>query len=283
MVSTNTKQYLKPVSLDEAWRLMKDHGSKGKLVGGGIDVVLYGPPETEALIDVTGLGLGVIEGGKDVLGIGATATLTELLEHPATADLHSGILREVLVCVASPLLRNLATVGGAVASVHPWSDVIAVLLSLDASAVCYEEGKEIEFPLEQLLENRERLHNTLIIQVRLPRAARFAAFEKFARTGFDVGMLNCAVSVIPDGQVCNTVRMVFGGTPAIAKRLRSAEEHLEGKPLTESTIEETAQVAANALDVRDDLRASASYRRDLAAVGTRRCLKRVAERWSAGI
>ena len=261
---------------------MKDQGSRAKLVGGGIDVALYGTSGTEVLIDVTGLGLDEIEQSADTLSLGASVTLTELLEHPATADLYGGVLRDVLRDVASPLLRNMATVAGTIASAHPWSDMISLFLAMDARLTCYDAGGEKTIPLESMLSDRASLHTSLIVGVKLPVSSIAVQFEKFTRTGFDVGVLNCAVGLVPNNQDCTQVRIVLGGTPAIASRVPAGEQLLEGNQLTDAAIEEAATAVAEALEVRDDLRASAAYRRELAAVGVRRCLNRIAEGWSAG-
>jgi len=55
------------------------------------------------------------------------------------------------------------------------------------------------------------------------------------------------------------------------------ESELEGQSLDGGTIDRIAGLAADAIDARDDRRASAGYRRDLVRVGVSRCLRRIAE------
>jgi CO/xanthine dehydrogenase FAD-binding subunit len=181
--------------------------------------------------------------------------------------------------VASPLLRNVATLGGSVASTHPWSDVITLFLALDARVTQYA-GQEQTKPLEELLENRGTIDRSIITQVILPATATstHASFEAFVRTEFDVGILNCACRVTIDRGTCRDSRVVFGGTPDIGHRINSVEDALNGKPLTVDMIETVADLAAEAIPARDDMRASGDYRRILARAGVRRCLQRIAQR-----
>lgn len=276
---TNVQAYQRPTSMEEAWRLLKEGGESAKLLGGGVDVALFAPPRVSTLIDVSMFVNRTIELRDDELVIGAGVTLTELLESPFTGDYSGGIVVEMLRQVASPLLRNAATVGGALAGTHPWSDVITLFLCLGARVTQYA-GELRSVSLEELLEQRGMIDRSIITEVVLPVPVgrTFASFEKFIRTGFDVGMLNCACRLTISDSGCEGVRIVFGGTPDIGHRLEVVEKALTGKELDRAAIESAAELAAEVIPARDDLRASAGYRRTLAAAGVRRCLMRIAQR-----
>jgi CO/xanthine dehydrogenase FAD-binding subunit len=283
VVLTNVRSYLRPKSLEEAWALLRQHGTAARPIGGGVDAALFLPPQVTTLIDLSRLPLRTISETDGRWRIGAAATLTELLEHDLASSYLDGIVGEVLHRVASPLLRNLATVGGTLASAHPWSDVIPLFLVLGAEVTVYD-GTLRAVPFDEFLARRADVAGALIVEVRLPAAAAggHAAFEKFTRTGFDVGMLNCGcLLTIADG-ACGTVRIAFGGTPQMAARVPALEQRLAGARLDEATIEDAATLAAAVVDVRDDQRASGDYRKILVSVGLRRCLRRVAERAGGG-
>lgn len=276
---TNVQTYQRPTSVEEAWRLLKEGGESAKLVGGGVDVALFAPPRVSTLIDLTLISNRTIELRDDELVIGAGATLTELLESSFAGEYSGGIVLDTLRQVASPLLRNAATVGGALAGTHPWSDVITLFLCLGACVTQYA-GELRSVSLEELLEQRGIIDRSIITEVVLPVPVgrTFASFEKFIRTGFDVGMLNCACRLTISDSGCEGVRIVFGGTPDIGHRLEVVEKALTGKKLDRAAIESAAELAAEVIPVRDDVRASANYRRVLAAAGVRRCLMRIAQR-----
>lgn len=269
---------MKPTTIDEAWTLLVERGKSARAVGGGIDVHLFRVKDVDTLVDLTGLGLSYVrsEGG---LTIGATTTFTEILESAAVASHLDGILVEMIEQVASPLQRNQGTIGGTIASAHPWSDVIPLLLVLDAELGVYD-GAARRLSLAEYLADRAAGVRPLVREVCLPAVpgTAAAAYEAFTATGFDVAMLNCAGFVRADGGRCETVRISVGGTPALATRLPSVEAELAGALLDESAIERAAESASAAIDARDDRRATADYRRTLARVGVSRCLGRIAKR-----
>lgn len=273
---TSVQTYRRPSSLEEAWRQLNEGGKSAKLVGGGIDVALYTSPETSTLIDLALLPTRAIEWQNDGLAVGSGVTLTELLESPLAADYLDGIVVSMLRQVASPLLRNAATVGGTLASTHPWSDVITLFVALDARVTQYAGALDTQ-PLIELLKQRGTMDRAIITEVKLPapKGRTLVGFEKFVRTGFDVAMLNCACLLTIEDHICTAARIVFGGTPDIAHRLVEVEETLLGSSLESETVEAAGTLAAEMLPARDDIRASAAYRRILAGAGVRRCLHRI--------
>ncbi len=276
---TNVQTYQRPTSVEEAWRMLNEGGKSAKLVGGGVDVGLFAPPEIVTLIDLALIPNRSIEMRDGELVIEAGVTLTELLESPQAAGYLDGIVATMLQQVASPLLRNAATMGGALASTHPWSDVITLFLALDARVTQYADQLQTT-PLDEVIKQRGIIDRSILTEVALPVPAgrTFVSFEKFVRTGFDVGMLNCACRLTMDNEGCSDVRVVFGGTPDIGHRVEAVENALNGARLDHGSIESAAKLAAEVIPARDDVRASADYRRVLAAAGVRRCLMRIAQR-----
>jgi xanthine dehydrogenase YagS FAD-binding subunit len=110
-----------PTSISEATGFLNQFGAKAKVVAGGSDllggvmkdwVTGKGMPLPDQIIDLTTIpDLKGIKSGADGFHIGATTTLSEVIEHP---DLSSKVplLTEAAVSVASPLIRNFGTLGG---------------------------------------------------------------------------------------------------------------------------------------------------------------------------
>jgi len=276
VIRTQLKTYHRPDDLKEALILLQQGGKTARLIGGGIDLALHLPPDVTALIDLSRLPLSSIEESSDGITIGATATMTEVLEHPAIASYLNGVIVTTLLQVASPLLRNLATIGGTLVSTHPWSDVIPLFLALGAEVTLVGEMSE-RIPLSDLYDSRERLKGKILTVVHLPKpaAGTAAAFRQFSRTGFDVALLNCACFVRVENGRCIETRIIVGGTPRLASSLPKAEESLIGAALTEEAIERTARIAQESSSVGDDRRASAGYRRELVYVGVKRSLSEI--------
>ena len=110
-----------PTSITEATGFLGQFGAKARVVGGGSDllggvmkdwVTGKGMPLPDQIIDLTTIpDLKGIKSGADGFRIGATTTLSELIEDP---DLSAQVplLAQAAASVASPLIRNFGTLGG---------------------------------------------------------------------------------------------------------------------------------------------------------------------------
>jgi 4-hydroxybenzoyl-CoA reductase subunit beta len=107
---------LRPRALEEALGLLAQHGSDAQVIAGGTDLVpnlqagLYAP---RALVDIKGLGdlRGIRYDPGQGLHLGALTTMTEIAESSVVVR-HYPVLSEAAATVASPILRNMGTLGG---------------------------------------------------------------------------------------------------------------------------------------------------------------------------
>jgi len=110
-----------PTTVQQAVGLLNQFGATGKALGGGSDLIGgimkdwvqgKGQPLPVQIVDLTTIPeLKGITVGSDGAHIGATTTLSEIIEHK---DLQQSfaLLTEAAVSVASPLIRNFGTLGG---------------------------------------------------------------------------------------------------------------------------------------------------------------------------
>jgi xanthine dehydrogenase YagS FAD-binding subunit len=104
-------------SLRQATALLAEYGGKAKVNAGGTDLLgelrnacASGYPE--AVINIkTIAGLDYIKASNRGLRIGALAKLADVVKSPAIREEYS-LLAQAAYSVASPNLRNVATVGG---------------------------------------------------------------------------------------------------------------------------------------------------------------------------
>jgi len=107
---------LRPRALEEALAHLAQHGPEAMVVAGGTDLVpnlqagLYSP---RALVDIKGLRdlRGIRFDSGQGLHVGALTTMTEIAESE-TVRRHYPVLAEAAATVASPILRNMGTLGG---------------------------------------------------------------------------------------------------------------------------------------------------------------------------
>jgi 4-hydroxybenzoyl-CoA reductase subunit beta len=106
----------RPRSIEEAVRILAEHGADAMPVAGGTDVVpnlqmrLFAPRvlvDLKPLHTLSGVSFSPAEG----LRIGALTTLTNLLAAPVVGE-HFSVLFQAVRTIAGPLQRNMGTLGG---------------------------------------------------------------------------------------------------------------------------------------------------------------------------
>jgi CO/xanthine dehydrogenase FAD-binding subunit len=276
MSLTGITGYLRPQTLEEAYSAL---GAGALAVAGGTDVIRHTHAGVSTLVDLGSLPLSYIREERG-FAVGANTTLTEMLEHPGLAAHLDGVIAGMLRGIASPLLRNVATIGGHLAR-RRHSDIVPVLLALEAGVTVYE-GTERTLPLDRLYAESTGRSRALITEVQIPSAGgdTAAAFLKFTRTAFDFALLNCAVLVrLDDTGRVGRCRVVVGETPALGASVPLAEESLRGHLLDDASITAAAEAAAAGIAFGSDQRASADHRQALGRVAVRRCLQEARRRW----
>jgi carbon-monoxide dehydrogenase medium subunit len=265
-VTTPEPAWLEPGSLEEALRLKSELADEATVVAGGTFVAilmnqgLLVPTALLALRRVAGLDGIAAEAGE--LRLGALVTHREAERSPL-ARTHVPALAHAFSLVASPRVRNQATVGGVLADADYASDPPAMLTALGTRAVARSVRGEREIPLEELIVGHYTTSleaDELITEVRVPLGPHRAAYRKFRSRSHEdrpcVGVAACR----RDGEL----RVVVG---AVAARPQWFPALCAGEPA------EIGQAYAAAIDPIDDIRGSADYRRRVIAVEVRRALE----------
>jgi CO/xanthine dehydrogenase FAD-binding subunit len=200
-----------------------------------------------ALVSLRQAGLAGIEVEDGVARIGAATTLTQLRRSPELAFLHPA-----LDAIASPTIRNMATVGGNLFVPQPYGDLAVCLLALDAR-VELADGSEAGV---------DELDGGLVTAVRfgVPREWRFT---KAMRRRLNSASIVTVAAVLDEGRT----RIALGGVAPRPVRARHAEA-----ALASGGIEAAATAALDDADPFDDAYASAWYRRRVLPVHVRRAL-----------
>jgi len=138
-------------------------------------------------------------------------------------------------------------------AVHP-SDMCVALVALDAVVVVAGPKGERRIPFEEfhrLPGNQPERDNTLqanelIISVEIPDNSfnkNTHYFKVRDRASYAFALVSVAAALNMDGKVIKEARLAMGGVAHKPWRLKDAEKSLVGKPATEETFRQAAEIA----------------------------------------
>jgi carbon-monoxide dehydrogenase medium subunit len=275
-------QYLVPTSIDEALRLLRDHGPRAAFLGGGTSLVLRDSPQVDTLIDLGALRLGVVEKRGALLRIGATTPLEEVRRSPNVIELAGGILARAIGFVRTPAWRNQATIAGWLLQ-KPTPDPIAAALLVLSATVVLQRGPS-QKPERVALDDRLRLEAPgLVLHVEIPNNDGWHfALERVSMTATDSPIAAIAIGVSErDGRVTD-VRVASAGLGADARRHAAVELQLRGASCASQSYASAQRTLVEEISPPSDTRATSEYRRHVASVLLARALRRVADASSRG-
>ncbi len=178
------KTLYRPNSAAEAAALLTRTDEKLAALAGGSSLIAALEARTrrdlDGLVDLSRAGLHRIEVEVDAVRAGAMVTLSQLLEHDLLGSLADGILPRAAAGEGPVNLRNVATLGGVVATGEPDSELYAALLALDAQVVLHDGSREHTLRLAEM-----DAVDALITAVRIPTAGARAGLARIARTPAD--------------------------------------------------------------------------------------------------
>ncbi|RPJ46062.1 MAG: xanthine dehydrogenase family protein subunit M [Candidatus Latescibacterota bacterium] len=263
----------------EAVKLLESSPQPSRFIAGGTDLLSM-PAAPASVVDVRRpLRYARREGDEFVVGAGATVTMVAEWEELARAD--GGFLRSCAHDFATWQIRNLATVGGNLASAVPSADFAVPFLVLGARIVALGKSGRRDIPIESFFvgPHESALGRDLLVEVRFRAPAPEAglAWEKIGRVDGDIAIVNAAALVRIESGRCADVRLALGAVAPTPIRVPAAEEFLRGKEPSEENLRRAGDLAAEASRPISDQRASAEYRRAMCAVLARRALARAAQ------
>lgn len=282
-------EYEVATSVEEAVELLRRHGPEARLVAGGhslIPMMKLRLAAPEVLVDIHKLDddLRYIKEEGGTLKIGALARHKDVLESEVVRERYA-LLSDAEAMVADPLVRNMGTVGGALAHGDPAEDLPAAFVALGSEIIV--RGPEGERtiaiddlhigPFETALEPDE-----ILTEARIPRAPGGSAYFKVKRRTGDYASAAIAVTLdVSDGQI-QDVRIGMCGVGSRALRANGAEEVLKGQHPGAELYKQAGERAAEESEPIDDVRGTAAYKRDLVRVLLGRALERAVERAEGG-
>jgi CO/xanthine dehydrogenase FAD-binding subunit len=272
------KEYLRPTTIKEATSLLAKYKGKARLMAGGTDLLVEKPSGVEYLIDIDFIPLKYIKKDSEGIKIGALSTIRDIETSRLTNEGVCKILAKAACEIGQVNVKNLATVGGNLCSV-PSADFPPVLLVLDAKVKIVGLSGERVVPLDDFFVDVKKTvlkSDELLVEVQVSNQPpnTGSAFLKISRISGDIALVNVATRItLGSNQICEDARIALGAVAPTPLRAKGTEELLKGKKMDNGLIQKAAQTASHEIKPISDVRASASYRKEMSKVLVKRALE----------
>jgi carbon-monoxide dehydrogenase medium subunit len=275
-------ELLEPPSLAQAAGLLATGDASDRAAGGCTALMLMmkaGVLEPRRLVSLRRIEprYFAIEREGETLRVGSQVTLTRLAQSPVVRQALP-VLAATLRTLANVRVRNVATVGGALAHADPHMDLPPLLAALDARVVIQGPATTRELAVDALVlgyMETALAPGELIAEVRIPLAhARHAAYRKITtRSADDWPALGIAVALTLEADASVSAARVFVSAAVDRPtRLASVEALLAGARLDAATLARAGDAAAAEARPIADQHGSAAYKRELLRVHLGRTL-----------
>ena len=218
-----------------------------------------------------------ISAGADGLRIGAMTTLGTL-ERSDDVRKHAPVITRTLRTLSNVRVRNVATVGGALAHGDPHMDLPPVLMALGATLTVIGPKGERKLAVEDLFAGYYETvleKDELIAEVHVPSqgSKKASYFKVTTGSADDWPALGVAAVIEANGDAIKSARLVASAATDKATRLKSAEAGVAGKTVDDKLLREAGEAALGDCEFIADVRGSVPYKRELMKVYVRRAIR----------
>lgn len=262
-----------PNTLEEALKLLNE---KDMIIyAGGTDLMVKNKNATGLLPkfnkDLLYVGdLNELKGIREYankIKIGAACTLASILEIEGVPK----VLKQAIMNIASPAIRNIGTVGGNICNASPAGDTLPILYALEAKVKLVSLNSSREVNIDDLIlgpgkisiKDNEILESILIEKTNFNRvfyqkvgARKASAISKLSF----VGLAEVINEEIKD------IRIAIGSVGPRIVRTKDGEDILIGADLNniENLMPEVKQIYSEKITPISDQRSTATYRKTVA-------------------
>jgi carbon-monoxide dehydrogenase medium subunit len=236
-----------------------------RVLAGGTDLLFdleFGRSTPRRVISLRRLPWRTLDWSGGSLTIGSTLPIRALETDP---DLPSKLpgLYQAVQAIGGVALRNRATVGGNLGRAAPASDLIPMLLALDAVVELVSPTGTRTVPVDRFVRaSRETVlgRAELIRSIRIPECRPSAYLWQRVRPVNDISQVSVAVAFSPTDALW---RVALGGTSPRPMRADDPDHPLAGTRPSETTLARFSERLSHHPALFGDRRASDEYRRRL--------------------
>jgi len=267
--------YVRAATLAEAQAVLAAEGSDARVIAGGqtlVPMLSMRLARPKVLVDIMRLPeLAQIEETDGVLRVGAAVSQSALLDWPQLAA-RQPLLAAALPWVGHAQTRSRGTVCGSIAHADPSAEIPLVLVALGGGITLSSRRRRRAVVADQFflgVMSTDRRDDELIASASFPTAksGHGYAFREFGRRHGDFAIVACAAVVTR-----HSTRLAVGGVAdqPVAR---------DWGNIAGEALEDALNALAYELDAREDMHATARFRRDLVRqlgretiIEARRCL-----------
>jgi 2-furoyl-CoA dehydrogenase FAD binding subunit len=251
--------YVRAESLDEALDVLHREGANARVLAGGqtlVPMLNMRVAQLRVIVDIMRVPeLNRIDDAGDKIRVGAAVRQFEL-ERRSNLASRQPLLAAALPWIGHAQTRSRGTVCGSVAHADPSAELPLILIALGGEVETRSQRQHRRIPAAAFftgMMTTDLQDDELIEAVSFPtvRAGAGYGFREIARRHGDFAIVACAAVVD-----ARSARLVVGG---VADRPMAREVPLPGDP----ALDDALDAFAWDLDARDDLHATAAYRRQL--------------------
>jgi len=268
------EQYFQPHNLDKALEIKAEYEDQIEVAAGTTDLLVANYEKLHQIknwLDLDKLDeLRKIEILENELHIGAMVTHLQLMKSDWIKE-NFAVLAAAAEDVGSPQIRSRGTIGGNICTSSPAGDLLAPLLSYQASFKLQSAeaerivGAEKFFtgPKRNLMEADELLTEIIIP---LTENEREGAWVKVGRRkALVISTLTLSVVLEFEAEQIVKAGVAMGSVAPTPIRLGEVEEMMLGNTLAELDYKKLGQEVKVRINPIDDLRGTKEYREDAAA------------------
>jgi xanthine dehydrogenase FAD-binding subunit len=262
----------RPENLQEALRIRTETGAIP--LAGGTDLMVAGkrtaglsPRFGKPVVFIGQLGeLRTVCMNNGVLHLGPAASFSDLLSNRSIPDIFKTVFSEI----ASPAVRNRATIGGNICNASPAGDSLPLLYALDASVVLESSRGRRTVSIDRFITGPGATllrEDELVVEIQVP-VFEFNLFfyrKIGTRRGYSCSKTSFLGMATAGEKGLEEIRIAIGAVAPTVVRSKDVEEQLNGKTVREieTAIPEAVSLYKKHITPIDDQRSTACYRRDV--------------------
>lgn len=234
-------------------------------VCGGTDIALEVTKKNNNLINIFYLGLNkdlnFIKIKKNNLHIGSATPINKIL--PYLKKIYPSFAK-MFLRYGSEQIRNVASIGGNIASASPIGDTLPVLIALDAKIII--DGRHMrEVLLKDFFKDYRKTllkNNEIIKEIIIPIKKKYflKCYKISKRIEDDISSIFMSISGSLNNNFFDEIKIVCGGMASTPSMALKTQKFLLNKEFTKININLAKKIILSDFQPLSDMRASSKYR-----------------------